>query len=153
MDKLSSFLQRIAKNKILAVLFVVYTAVMTGAIIRELIIKLAVFPVTRGLAFPFVQFLTLSIILYISQRNVWVKTAIVAMGAFLLSVVNSVIMFAFYKLAPIYIRTVIAQPTYIEYTYEGAISSYKLLIYICFIICFIIWLRFILIIRHNLLEQ
>ncbi len=153
MEAISSFFQRLAKNKLLAVFFTLYAIVTTIFIVRELVIKLAIFPLTRGLAFPFLQFITLGIILFISHRNVWVKTAIISMGAFLLSVINSVVMFAFYRLADAYIRTVIAQPTYIEYTYDGAISGYKLLIYICFIIAFILWLRFILIIRHNLLEQ
>ena len=90
------------------------------------------------------------IIIAIKKEAYWGN--IMSAAALVFAIYNTVLIRIFYKFVEPYVNYIVSQPSFYPYTTESAITNYKYFMLSVSIILVVLWLRYTVIIKHNMME-
>lgn len=141
-DRIGSFLSTIA-----AAAYALSAAYLTY-------IQAAVYPYPIGgtLLIEAVQFCGSLTIVFITTKNSALLANILAAAGLVISFYNSVVLRILYKFLTPYVNYIVSQPSFYPYTAQEAAGNYKIFMFMVMVVFAIFWLRYTVIVKHNMTE-
>lgn len=136
-------------------LTLIASLVCTGLLLFMAILKIKYFPVveitdTKLILTTAISSITL---LIIAIRNGYATTTMIISMSILTNIYNTIIFKIFHKTIDRYVTAIVAQPSFYPFTESAARLNYKLFLILVYLVVSMLWLRYTVIIKHNMLER
>lgn len=142
------------KDKILNLVFSIIGAVLLLFSVYKLYINMISYPLPPTLNIWLYAYLGVSVIItVITYKKVLVAANIINGLNVILAMYNTLGFLLFSKISIIYADKILSYKSLINYTYESSISTFKILVYLGLAVLLLLWLKYVLIIKHNLTER
>lgn len=127
----------------------------TGILVLMSILKIKYFPEVEitDIKLTLITAITSIILLVVAIRNGYITTIMIISMSILTNIYNAAIFKIFHKTIDKYITAIVSQPSFYPFTESAAKLNYKLFLILVYVVFLMLWLRYTVIIKHNMLER